>query len=94
MDWQKTQILDADPSKKEDLVVSFWLPELENSKNLKIDILDKNLGLKTVNQEKKYRCTISLPYNVESKISKAIFKNTEVNFCGLLGSFNKILAQS
>ncbi|CBY33187.1 unnamed protein product [Oikopleura dioica] len=67
----------ADPSKKEDLVVSFWLPELENSKNLKIDILDKNLGLKTVNQEKKYHCTISLPYNVESKISKAIFKNTE-----------------
>lgn len=67
----------ADPSKKEDLVVSFWLPELENSKNLKIDILDKNLGLRTVNQEKQYRCTISLPYNVESKISKAIFKNTE-----------------
>lgn len=75
-------------------MVSFWLPELENSKNLKIDILEKNLGLRTVNQEKQYRCTISLPYNVESKISKAIFKNTEVNFCGRRDQLNSVLAHS
>jgi len=65
----------GDRSQPDNLVVVISLPELKQSKNIKLDVQDKTLTLRTVDEEPGYLLKdLALPFIVDSKQGNAKYK--------------------
>jgi dynein assembly factor 2 len=52
------------PNRPDNLVITIKLPKLKVTKNIKLDVQDWSLTLKTENEEPRYQLSIDLPYQV------------------------------
>ena len=62
----------------DNLVITIRLPKLKVTKNIKLDVLDRSLTLKTQNENPNYELSIELPYKTDSS-SGANAKYSSVN---------------
>lgn len=54
------------PNRPDNLIITIQLPKLQNSKNIKLDVQDRSLTLKTENEEPSYSLKVELPYQIDS----------------------------
>jgi len=53
-------------NRPDNLVITIKLPKLKVTKNIKLDVLERSLTLKTQNEEPNYELSIELPYKTDS----------------------------
>ena len=70
---------DLDKANPDNLIVSIHLPELKVSKNIKLDVQDKAMTLRTIDEEPRYDLKIELPFTVDSKKGNAKYKKEAVS---------------
>lgn len=54
------------PNRPDNLVITIKLPKLKVTKNIKLDVQDWSLTLKTENEEPRYQLSIDLPYQIDA----------------------------
>ena len=73
-------ITDSAPNRPDNLIITIQLPKLQNSKNIKLDVQDRSLTLKTENEEPSYSLKVELPYQIDSSNgANAKYKKEQVH---------------
>ena len=68
------------PNRPDNLIITIQLPKLQNSKNIKLDVQDRSLTLKTENEEPSYSLKVELPYQIDSSNgANAKYKKEQVH---------------
>ena len=74
------KITDSAPNRPDNLIITIQLPKLQNSKNIKLDVQDRSLTLKTENEEPSYSLKVELPYQIDSSNgANAKYKKEQVH---------------
>ena len=73
-------------------MITIRLPKLKVTKNIKLDVLDRSLTLKTQNENPNYELSIELPYKTDSS-SGANAKYSSVNVSVKISSSNSCLSK-
>ena len=73
-------ITDSAPNRPDNLIITIQLPKLQNSKNIKLDVQDRSLTLKTESEEPSYSLKVELPYQIDSSNgANAKYKKEQVH---------------
>ena len=76
----------------DNLVITIKLPKLKVTKNIKLDVHERSLTLKTQNEDPNYELSIELPYKTDSSSgANAKFSSSNVSFFFKLILILKIL---
>ena len=76
----KLPIIISAPNRPDNLIITIQLPKLQNSKNIKLDVQDRSLTLKTENEEPSYSLKVELPYQIDSSNgANAKYKKEQVH---------------